>query len=73
MAGFYLIIIICLLFSSGVPILVPLTFINIFSRYIKNRYMIQNHSSQIEGLGEDYNTLSISILPIILIICPLIG
>lgn len=35
--------------------------------------MIQNHSSQIEGLGEDYNTLSISILPIILIICPLIG
>lgn len=46
-AGLFLIIIMCSLFCVGIPILIPLGFLNIFSRYIANRTLLQNNSSRI--------------------------
>jgi hypothetical protein len=51
-SNFYLIIIMCCLFMAGIPVLLPLGLINIASRYIVNRSLLQNNSSRIEGLGK---------------------
>lgn len=50
-ASLYLIIIMTCIFWSGIPVLVPLAFLNIMSRYIINRSLLQNHSMRIAGLG----------------------
>jgi hypothetical protein len=48
----YLVIFMCAFFWCGVPALVPLGFLSIFSRYVVTRILIQNDSSRIEGMGE---------------------
>lgn len=50
-ANCYLVLTMCCLFCAGIPALIPLGFINILSRYITNRSLLQNDSSRIEGLG----------------------
>jgi hypothetical protein len=50
-ASFYLVIVMVSLFHSGIPVLLPLGFLNVFSRYIVNRSLLQNNSTRIEGLG----------------------
>jgi hypothetical protein len=69
----YLVIVMVMLFSAGIPALLPLGFIDIFSRYVTNRILLQSNSSKIEGLGEEFMSLSVHILPIMLVISPLIG
>jgi hypothetical protein len=39
------------LFMAGVPALLPLGFVSIFSRYTVNRMLLQGNSCKIEGLG----------------------
>jgi uncharacterized membrane protein len=51
MSNLYLIIILVSIFYAGIPVLLPLGFINIFSRYVVNRSLLQNNSSHIDGLG----------------------
>lgn len=58
------------IFWAGIPVLVPLAFLNIMSRYIINRSLLQNHSVRIAGLGEEFNSFSLFVLPIILILLP---
>jgi hypothetical protein len=72
-ANVYLIIVMSSLFSAGVPILIPLAFINHLSRYITNRSLLQNNSSRIEGLGEDFMSLTLGLLPFVVIFAPVIG
>jgi hypothetical protein len=50
-SNLYLIIIMTCLFFAGIPALLPLGMINIFSRYVTNRSLLQSNSSRIEGLG----------------------
>lgn len=50
-ANLYIIIIMTCMFWSGIPVLVPLAFLNIMTRYIINRSLLQNHSVRIAGLG----------------------
>ena len=69
----YLVIFMVMIFCAGVPSLIPLGFISIFSRYAVTRILLQANSSKIEGLGEEFMALSINLLPLILIIFPLIG
>jgi high-affinity Fe2+/Pb2+ permease len=46
-ANFYLVIIMCMLFCGGIPALIPLGWINLWSRYITSRSLIQNSSKRI--------------------------
>ena len=50
-ASLYLIIIMACIFWAGIPVLVPLAFLNIMSRYIINRSLLQNYSVRIAGLS----------------------
>lgn len=72
-ANLYLILVMILIFFVGVPILLPIGFVNILSRYITNRSLLQKNSVRIDGLGQDFSQLSVTILTISLIIFPLIG
>lgn len=47
----FLVVITVILFSTGVPVLLPLGLINIFSRYVTTRSLLQNNSVRIDGLG----------------------
>jgi hypothetical protein len=72
-ANCYLILVMCSLFCAGVPVLIPLGFVNIFSRYVTNRSLLQNNSSRIEGLGEEFSSLTLGFFPMLLMASPLIG
>lgn len=69
----YLIIFMTAFFWVGIPVLVPLGFINIFSRYVVNRILLQSNSTKIQGLGQEFMSLTITILPLMLIFFPLFG
>ena len=53
--------------------MVPLGFISIFSRYVVTRILIQSNSSRIDGVGDDFMSFSLTLLPLCLIISPMIG
>jgi hypothetical protein len=72
-ASMYLIVFMTAFFSAGIPALIPLGFINIFSRYTVNRILLQGNSTKIEGLGEEFMSLTITIIPIMLILFPIVG
>lgn len=72
-ANFYLILIMVCLLCTGIPVLLPLGFLNILSRYITNRSLLQNNSSRVDGLGADFSSFSLSVLTIILVLFPLFG
>jgi len=46
-ASMYLIVFMTAFFWTGIPALVPLGFLNIFSRYTVNRILLQGHSTKI--------------------------
>jgi len=43
----YMVIFMCALFWCGVPAIVPLGFVSIFSRYVVNRMLLQGSSCKI--------------------------
>jgi len=53
--------------------MVVLGALNIVSRYIANKYLILRYSRRIEGLTEDFSSLSIGILPVGMFLSCLIG
>jgi hypothetical protein len=46
-ANLYLVLIIVLVFFTGVPVFLPIGFVNILSRYIVNRSLLQKNSVRI--------------------------
>jgi hypothetical protein len=72
-ANFYMVMAMCGLFCAGVPVLVPLAYINLLSRYITNRSLLQANSARINGLGEEFASFTRAILPLMLVVCPLVG
>lgn len=46
-ANFYLVLVMCSLFCAGIPALIPLGFVNLFSRYVTNRSLLQNNSTRV--------------------------
>jgi hypothetical protein len=72
-SNFYMTVIMCCMFCAGIPVLVPLCFVNLLSRYVTNRSLLQYNSSRIDGLGEEFASFSLAIFPFIVIVCPLIG
>lgn len=46
-ANFNLIIFMTMFYSSGIPVLIPLGFLNLASKYITNRSLLQTLSSKI--------------------------
>ena len=72
-AYFYLIIFLGFFLSGGIPILVPLAFINLFSKYITNRSLLQKNSSRIEGLSEGFNHFTFILLPLTIAMASIFG
>lgn len=72
-ASLYLVVVMALMFSSGIPILLALALLNLLSRYIANRSLLQHNSVRVEGLGEEFSSLSSLLLTIILIAFPLLN
>lgn len=72
-SNLFLIMIMVLLFFTGVPILLPLGFFDVLSRYLINRSLIQKNSMRIEGLGENFIQITVGILTFSIIIFSLIG
>jgi len=70
---FNLILFICIFFSAGIPVLLPIGFVNLWSKYVTNRSLIQNNSSKIEGLSESFNVLPLSLVPIMLVCAAGVG
>lgn len=50
-AMFNLIIFISLFYGAGVPVLIPIAFLSLLSKYIANRSLLQSVSSRIDGLS----------------------
>jgi len=73
MANLYLVLLMVLLFFAGVPVLLPLGLLNIASRYLSNRSLLQKNSVRVDGLGEQFSSLSSTILTIVLILFPLLA
>lgn len=47
----FLVTFMCIIYSAGIPIIFPLGFAVIISRYITNKHMIIHHSKRVEGLN----------------------
>lgn len=62
-----------MMFSAGIPIIFPLGSAVIISRYITNKHMIIHHSKRVEGLNENFNLLSVFILPFSVMLGAFIG
>lgn len=56
-----------LFLSSGIPVILPLAWANLASRYITNRSLIQYSSTRVDGLGVAFNEITHSLLPMLLI------
>lgn len=69
----YLVLIMAALFCAGIPALVPIALVNLVSRYLINRSLLQSYSSQVEGLGEGFSSITLIMFPVVLIFFPLIG
>jgi hypothetical protein len=50
-ASLNLIIFLAVFYCAGIPALIPLAFISLFSKYISNRTLLQQLSSRIDGLS----------------------
>jgi|JI10StandDraft_1071094.scaffolds.fasta_scaffold68729_3 hypothetical protein len=72
-ATFNLITFLSMFYSAGVPVLVPLAFVNLFSKYISNRSLMQSVSSRVDGLSEQFNSPPFSLIPVLLLFSNLIG
>ena len=46
-SNLYLIVFMAMLFLTGIPALLPLAFVNILSRYLTNRSLLQSYSSKV--------------------------
>lgn len=66
-SAFLMIIFMTLFLNSGIPVLLPLAWFNLVSRYIVNRSLIQYSSTRVDGLGVAFNELSHTLLPVLLI------
>lgn len=66
-SNFLLIIFMTLYLEAGIPALVPLALINLVSRYIINRSLLQRNSTRINGLGLVFNQISYVFMTITLI------
>ncbi len=53
--------------SGGMPVMMPLAFISLFSRYITSRSIIQTLSSKIEGLGVEFMSYPFTFFPIMIV------
>ena len=72
-SNLYLILIMACLLHAGIPVVIPLAFLNILSRYITNRSLLQGHSSKIDGLSEDFSSMTLLIFPFMLVGFPLVA
>lgn len=59
----FLVTFMCMIYCAGIPVIIPLGALSMISRYIVNKHMIINHSKRIDGLSENFNYLSVVILP----------
>lgn len=62
-----------MIYSAGIPIIFPLGAAVIISRYITNKHMIIHHSKRVEGLTENFNELSVVILPFSVMLGSFVG
>lgn len=72
-AQLMLVVFISLLYSAGLPVMVVLGALNIISMYVSNKYLILRYSRRIEGLNEDFSSLSEGILPFSMLFSCLFG
>ena len=72
-AYFNLIIFMGVTLSAGIPVMIPLAWFALFSRYATSRIIIQTVSTKIEGLGEDFMAYPLTFLPVLIIFGSLFG
>jgi hypothetical protein len=63
-----MIIFMAVLLSAGLPALIPLAFLDLTSRYVTHRSLLQHNSTRIEGLGINFNYLPHNLTTILLIV-----
>ncbi len=61
-----MVIFMAVLLNGGLPVLMPLAFLNLVSRYITNRSLLQVNSTRVEGLGLSFNEIPHNLLTILL-------
>jgi len=54
--------------TAGIPVLMPLAFVDLLSRYICNRSLMQQNSRRVDGLGIIFNQLPHNLIPALLIL-----
>jgi len=59
--------------SAGIPVIMPLAWLSLFSRYVTSRIIFQTISSKIEGLGEDFMAFPLTFMPVLLIFGSIFG
>lgn len=72
-SAFIMILFMGVFLSPGIPVLIPLAFLNLLSRYVTNRALIQQSSTRVDGLGIIFNELPHTLLPILLFVTCLNG
>jgi hypothetical protein len=72
-SAFIMILFMSIYLSPGIPVLIPLALLNLASRYITNRALIQQNSTRVDGLGILFNELPHTLLPILLFVSCLNG
>ena len=72
-AYFNLIMFLGFFLSAGMPILIPLAFVNLFSKYLTNRSLLQLNSSRVQGLSEDFNSFTFILIPLTIFWACLVG
>lgn len=50
-----LVVFMAMFYGAGIPVLIPIAFVVILSRYITGKILMLRFSSRIEGLTEDFN------------------
>lgn len=62
-----MIIFMALFLNAGIPVLLPLAWLDLMSRYITNRSLIQHSSTRVDGLGVSFNELPHIFLPFLIV------
>lgn len=68
-----LVVFMAMFYGAGIPVLIPIGFVVIFSRYITGKILMLRFSSRIEGLTEDFNELANGLLPFAPLLSGLLG
>jgi hypothetical protein len=69
----YMIVFMALMYNAGMPVLIPLCFADLVSRYVTGKLLLLGFSSRIQGMTEVINSISYYLLPFASLFSCLLG